>query len=43
MNSQLARFWKSHCHMVKFSIEPGNQINKTESPNLANETGLAKR
>ena len=29
--------------MVKFSIKPGDQTGETESPNLVNKTGLAKR
>ena len=37
-------FWKSHGHfmMVSFSINPGNESNETESPNLVNKTGLEK-
>ena len=29
--------------MVRLSIKPGDQIDETESPNLVNKTGLAKR
>ena len=29
--------------MVRFSINSGDKCNKTESPGLANKTGLAKR
>ena len=40
--SYLPRFLKSHGQMVRFSIKPGNQTDKTESPNLVNKTGLTK-
>ena len=34
---------KSPGQMVWFSIKPGDQTDKTESPNLVSKTGLAKR
>ena len=36
-------FWKSHGQMVGSSINPGDQTDETESPNLVNKTGLEKR
>ena len=33
-------FRKSLGQMVRFSIEPGDQINETESPNLVNKIEL---
>ena len=30
-------------HMVRFSIKLGDQTDETESSNLVNKTGLAKR
>ena len=33
---------KSPGQMVWFSIKPGDQTDKTESPNLVSKTGLAK-
>ena len=35
-----------HCfrnHMIRFSTKPGNQTDETESSNLVNKTGLAKK
>ena len=36
-------FCKSHDQMVRFPAKRGDQTNETESPNLINTTGLAKR
>ena len=35
--------WKSLGQMVRFSIKPGDQKDKTESANLVKKTGIAKR
>ena len=40
---KLAIFWKSNGQIVRLSTKPGDQTDKTESPNLVSKTGLAKR